>query len=288
MTAAKTLRNELSGGKIIAVPGAFDALSARIIEQSGFRAAYMTGLGATASRLGMPDLALMTQTEMAEHARSMTRAVGIPVIADADTGYGGPLNIRRAIGDYVQAGVAAFHLEDQVSPKRCGQLSGVRVVEITEAENRLKAAMAAREEFGDIVAIARTDALSGYGIHEALERAKRYAGLGADLTFVDGVKTIAEVEQIASGLQGPKVVSIVDGTDAARLTLSDLQEMGFSICLFAVHAIFAVIAAQRLALSQLAENGRLSDTGFSYAEFCDLVGLAPHQVFAHKFEGVNE
>lgn len=282
--AVANFRQSLSKGSIIAAPGAVDALGARLVQQAGFDAVYMTGLGATASRLGMPDLGLMTQVEMAEHARSMCRAVDIPVIADADTGYGGPLNIRRAVADYVQAGVAALHLEDQVSPKRCGQLAGVKTVSVDEAENRLRAALAAREEFGDILIIARTDALPASGLEIALERAKRYAGLGVDLVFVDGVKTIAEVEGIAKGLEGSKVVSLVDGTEAARLSLDDLQQLGFSICLYAVHGLFAAIAAQQKAFAELKATGRLSPTGTDYAAFCETIGLAAYQDFAHRFE----
>jgi 2-methylisocitrate lyase-like PEP mutase family enzyme len=284
VSAAAQLRQRLARSGIIAAPGAPDALSARIIATAGFEAVYMTGLGATASRLGMPDLGLMTQTEMAEHARAMCRAAGVPVIADADTGYGGPLNIRRAVADYVQAGVAALHLEDQVSPKRCGQLAGVKVVPNAEAEARLRAALAARDEFGDVVIIARTDALPGSGIDIAVERAKRYADLGVDLVFVDGVKTVTEVEAIAARVAGPKVISIVDGTDAARLSLAELEQMGFDICLYAVTGLFASIAAQTAAFTVLRDTGSLPASGYDYARFCGLIGLAPHQDFAHRFE----
>ncbi|OWJ88969.1 isocitrate lyase/PEP mutase family protein, partial [Paracoccus yeei] len=133
---ARTLRALLAHGRIIAAPGAPDALSARLIARTGFDAVYMTGLGATASRLGAPDLGLLSQTEMADQARAMAAAAGVPVIADADTGYGGPLNLRRVVDDYARAGIAAFHVEDQQMPKRCGQLSGARLVPPAEAEAR--------------------------------------------------------------------------------------------------------------------------------------------------------
>lgn len=282
-----SLRKRLAGGRILAAPGASDALTARLVAHLGFGAVYMTGLGATASRLGMPDLGLMTQSEMAEHARSMARAAGIPVIADADTGYGGPLNIRRALSDYAMAGIAALHLEDQVSPKRCGQLSGVRLVDTPEAEARLRAALAARDALApDMLIIGRTDALPAQGIDQAIERATRYADCGVDLVFVDGVKTRAEVEAIALRLPGPKVVSLVDGTDAARLTLEELQQMGFSICLYAVTTLFAALGAQTRALQALRDSGSAGGIAgqASYADFCDIVGLAEHQAFAHEFE----
>ena len=282
--AAQTLRDRLQSARMLLVPGASDALTARVVAQSGFEAVYMTGLGATAARLGMPDLGLMTQTEMADQARHMCRAVNIPVVADADTGYGGPLNIRRAVADYVQAGIGALHLEDQVAPKRCGQLAGIHVVPEAEAEARLRAAIDARAEYGDLVIIARTDALPGHGIDTAIERVKRYADTGVDLVFVDGVKTRAEVDAIANRVGAPCVVSIVDGTDAADLDAATLEQMGFKMCLYAVTNLFAALGAQTAALTQLREKGRLQQSHYSYQRFCDLIGLAAHQDFAHRHE----
>ena len=288
MGGAARLRARLAAGGILAAPGAADALTARLVAATGFEAVYMTGLGATAARLGTPDLGLMTQTEMADHARAMVRAVDLPVIADADTGYGGPLNLRRTLQDYVQAGVAALHLEDQASPKRCGQLAGVRLVPRAEAALRLRALVAARDEAGsDIVLIGRTDALQPEGLDLALERARAYGDAGVDLVFVDGVKTRAEVEAIARNLDGPKVVSLVDGTDAARLTLPDLQELGFSVALYAVTALFAALAAGRAALLALRADGRPAagpNPAFSYDDYAGIVDLHGHQAFAHDHE----
>lgn len=288
MKTTQLLRERLRRGSLLAAPGAPDALSARLVEAAGFDAVYMTGLGATASRLGMPDLGLMTQTEMAEHARAICRTVAVPVIADADTGYGGPLNVRRAVADYVQAGVAALHLEDQVSPKRCGQLAGVRVVSMPEAEARFSAAVSAREEFGDVVIVARTDALPGQGMGAAVERVRRYAGLGVDLVFIDGVKTVKDVEMIAARVEAPKVVSIVDGTDAARLSHSDLDAMGFAVCLYAVTGLFASLAAQTAAFGALRATGTLPATQYDYARFCEMIGLRSHQDFAQRFEAERD
>lgn len=287
MTRENSLRARVAQGLLTVAPGAPDALTARLVQRQGFDAVYMTGLGATAVRLGKPDLGLMTQTEMAEHARAMTRAAGIPVIADADTGYGGPLNIRRAVSDYAMAGVAALHLEDQVSPKRCGQLSGIRLVDTPEAEARLRAAIAARDTLApEMLVIGRTDALPARGMDEAVARAARYADCGVDLVFVDGIKTRAEVEAVAARVPGRKVVSLVDGTDAASLTQAELRQMGFSICLYAVTTLFAALGAQTRALMALSAAGRISGIPgqASYAEFCEIVGLPEHQAFAHEFE----
>ncbi len=161
----------------------------------------MTGFGATAARLGLPDLGLMSQTEMTEHARIMTRAVTIPVVADADTGYGGPANIHRTVREHVQAGVAAIHLEDQVAPKRCGQLAGIRLVDAEENARRLACALEARGE-DDLLIIGRTDALPAMGLDEAVRRAALYARAGVDLVFVDGVKRVARSRRSPAPYRG--------------------------------------------------------------------------------------
>lgn len=286
LNGAARLRARLARGGILACPGGADALTARLVQQAGFEAVYMTGLGATAARLGTPDLGLMTQSEMADQARAMVRACDLPVIADADTGYGGPLNIRRTVQDYAMAGVAALHLEDQESPKRCGQLAGVRLIDRASAVQRLSAAVAARDEMqANTVLIGRTDALQPEGLDRALDRARAYRDTGIDLVFVDGVKTRAEVEGIAQGLDGPKVVSLVDGTDAAQLGLSDLEDMGFCVALYAVTALFGAISGAGDALTTLALTGRPPvQSRTDYGDYAQVVDLVGHQAFSHQFE----
>ncbi len=274
---ARQLKSLLDAGNIVAAPGAYDALSARLIERAGFPAIYMTGFGATASRLGQPDIGLLTQTEMTTHARDMVRAVGIPVIADADTGYGGPSNIERTVREYVQAGVAAIHLEDQVAPKRCGQMAGIRLIDAAENERRLRCAVAARGD-DPLLVIARTDALPAVGMAEALARARRYQDAGVDLVFVDGIKKIAEVEAVARQLPGPKIVSIVDGNETTALTTAQLQDLGFAVVLYAVTALFSATLAVERALATLRTSGTPRDVPtLSYADFTRVVGLEPHQ-----------
>ena len=276
---AEQLKQLLAAGAIVQAPGAYDALSARLVQRAGFEAIYMTGFGATASRLGQPDIGLLTQTEMTTHARDMTRAVTIPVIADADTGYGGPSNIERTVREYVQAGVAAIHLEDQVAPKRCGQMAGIRLIDARENERRLRCAVQARGA-DPLLIIGRTDALPAADIDEAVARAQRYQDAGVDLVFVDGIKRMAEVEAVARRVAGPKVVSIVDGTEAAGFSAAELQAMGFAVVFHAVTALFAAARAVEQALAALRMHGTprgLSEPGMSYAAFCDVVDLAPHQ-----------
>ncbi|MGY0056742.1 isocitrate lyase/PEP mutase family protein [Streptomyces sp. LZ34] len=284
MSAATSLASLLDGPGIVQAPGAPDSVTARLVRAAGFPAVYMTGFGATASRLGTPDIGLLSQTEMTEHARNMTRAVAIPVIADADTGYGGPSNIHRTVREYIQAGVAAIHLEDQVAPKRCGQMTGIRLMPVEESAARLACAVEARGA-DDLLVIGRTDALPAAGIEEAVRRARRYQDAGADLVFVDGIKRIAEVEAVAKAIEGPKVVSIVDGNETTRLTATDLADMGFSMVFYAVTALFTATRAIADALDHLRAAGTPAGgpAQHTYAEFCDLVDLGFHQDLDHRF-----
>ena len=284
MTPASKLRSLIGSGKIVMAPGAMDSLSARLVERAGFPAVYMTGLGATASRLGQPDIGLLSQTEMTEHARNMARTVSIPIIADADTGYGGLSNIHRTVREYVQAGVAAIHLEDQVAPKRCGQLAGIKLIDAEEAANRLRCAVEARAS-DDLLVIGRTDAMPAIGAEEAIRRARLYREAGVDLVFVDGIKTIREVEAVAKHVAGPKVVSIVDGNETVKLTARDLEGMGFQVVLYAVTALFAAMKAVETALGHLKSAGTPADgpPTATYAELCEIVGLSLHQQMEERF-----
>ena len=285
MNAAEHLRQRLKTGGIIAAPGAPDSLTARLIEQAGFEAIYMTGFGATASRLGRPDIGLLTQTEMTTHARDMARAVSIPIIADADTGYGGPANIARTIEEYAQAGVAALHLEDQVAPKRCGQLAGIKLIPAEESVRRLQCAIASRPAHGPLI-IGRTDAMPAMGPEEAVRRALMYQDAGVDLVFVDGIKKISEVEIVARQVPGPKVVSIVDGNETTALTMRDLEGMGFAVVFYAVTALFTAARAMADALAVLKRDGtpaKAASAMMSYAEFSALVDLPRFQALDETF-----
>ena len=285
MNAADKLRNRLQAGSILAAPGAPDSLTARLIEQAGFEAIYMTGFGATASRLGRPDIGLLTQTEMTTHARDMARAVTIPIIADADTGYGGPANIARTIEEYAQAGVAAIHLEDQVAPKRCGQLTGIKLIPAEENVRRLKCAIACRPAHGPLI-IERTDAMPAIGPEEAVRRALMYRDAGVDLVFVDGIKKISEVEIVARQVPGPKIVSIVDGNETTALTMRDLEQMGFAVVFYAVTALFTAARAVADALAVLKRDGtpaKAAHAMMSYAEFSALVDLPRFQALDETY-----
>src|ERR1700761_6448859 len=182
-------------GEMVLAPGCYDALGARLIEQAGFPAAYMTGFGSAASRLGRPDVGLMTMSEMVDNARRIVDAVGIPVIADADTGYGNSLNVIRTVREYEAAGVAAIHLEDQVMPKKCGHMDGKQVVGVEEMAAKVAAAVAARRS-PDFLIIARTDARAAEGLEAALQRARIYREAGADALFIEAPESEAEIETV--------------------------------------------------------------------------------------------
>ena len=275
MNSAQTLKTLLTGETLVMAPGAADALTARLIESAGFPAVYMTGFGATASLTGCPDVGILTQTEMTTHARNMVRAVKVPVIADADTGYGGPANIERTVREYLQAGVAAIHIEDQAAPKRCGHMTGIKLVSVEEMTGRLRGAIEARGD-SDLLIIGRTDALAAAGRGEAIRRASRYREAGVDLVFVDAMRTIADAEAVAREVPGPLMISIVEGHETTRLLPQDLKSLGYSLALYPLSPLFAatravseVLRSLRRDGSTLAEAGRMA----TYAEFSEWVRL---------------
>ena len=285
MNDARNLTTLLTGETLVMAPGAADALTARLIESAGFPAVYMTGFGATASLTGCPDVGILTQTEMTTHARNMVRAVKVPVIADADTGYGGPANIERTVREYLQAGVAAIHIEDQAAPKRCGHMAGIKLVSVEEMTGRLKGAIEARGD-ADLLIIGRTDALAAVGRDEAIRRASRYREAGVDLVFVDAMKTIADAEAVAREVPGPLMISIVEGHETTRLLPQDLKSLGYSLALYPLSPLFAatravseVLRSLRRDGSTLAEAGRIA----TYAEFSEWVRLDHFRLLDDRF-----
>jgi 2-methylisocitrate lyase-like PEP mutase family enzyme len=273
-----TLTSRIAEEGTLQAPGVFDALSARLAENAGFNAVYMTGLGATASRLGLPDLGLMSGYEMADHARNIVRSAGVPVIADADNGYGGHSSIERTVGDFAHAGVSAIHLEDQVTPKRCGQLDGVKVMDFETSLARVFTAVTTAATY-EMELIARTDAIKPLGVEAAIERARAFLDAGADFAFVDGISTHGHLEAVAEGLEGPKVIALVAGTEIAETPYSELADMGFGIILYPLDALFASIGSVGQAFAALKSRGHSCSEaeGSDYSAYADSVGLSRHQ-----------
>ena len=232
MRASAKLRALMQQRKTIIAPGCYNALSARVLDSVGFPALYMTGYGTSLSLLGMPDAGLATMGEMQLNARYIANAVSTPVIADADNGYGNAINVMRTVREYIQTGVAAIHLEDQVMPKRCGHVAGRRVVAMDEAVGKIRAADKVRQdEDPDFVLIARTDARGAVGgsLDEAIRRANAYLEAGADVAFVEGPVDTSEVERVCREVKGPVLYNMTG--ISPRLTEPELQKLGVAICI---------------------------------------------------------
>ena len=264
MRATTRLRELLKSGTTLFVPGCYNALSAKILDTVGFPAVYMTGYGTSLSLLGMPDAGLATMTEMHLNARYIANAVSVPVIADADNGYGNAINVIRTVREYIQTGVAGIHLEDQVIPKRCGHVAGRRVVPIDEAVGKYRAADRARREADpDFVLIARTDARGAHGgsLDEAIARANAYLEAGADLAFVEGPTSLAEVERICKEVRGPVFYNMTGVSP--RLSLEQMQALGIAVTIVPGATFRATIAAVYDLAVALRERGPLAEAEFN-------------------------
>jgi 2-methylisocitrate lyase-like PEP mutase family enzyme len=270
-------------------PGAYDALSALLVEQAGFDAVYMTGFGTTAGLLGRPDVGLLTGSEMADNARRLVAATDLPVIADGDTGYGNAINVRRTVQVYEQAGVAAIQLEDQVTPKRCGHMAGKEIVPLAEMLGKIRAATDARSD-PDFLIIARTDAMAVEGLDAAVERARAFADAGADLLFVEAPTSEADIERVAGRLAGvaPLVFNWAEGGKTPPLSLDRIAEFGFALVLYPIGTLLAATAGMRALLETLRKDGtpQAALPGLpGFDEFTDLVGLPEVRELEQHYAG---
>jgi 2,3-dimethylmalate lyase len=273
---AARLRALLDSGETIVAPGAFDPLAARLVEEAGFPAVYMTGFGASAALIGRPDVGLLTMTEMADNAGRIAACVDIPVIADADTGYGNPLNVIRTVGAYEAAGVAGIHIEDQVAPKKCGHMEGKQVIPAAEMARKIRAAVEARSA-PEFVIIARTDARAVEGLVPALERGRRYRDAGADALFIEAVTSEEEAEVVAGAFPGvPLLFNWAEGGKTPPLGLGRLTELGYRIVIFPISTLLAATTGMRRVLREIAQAGTpaaaLAELP-SFGEFLDFIGL---------------
>lgn len=255
MIKSKILQGLIQEKKFVMAPGIFDAMTAKIAEEQGFQAVYMTGYGTCASSFGFPDLGFITMTEMVLNASRISDAVNIPLIADADTGYGNPLNVIRTVREYEKAGVAAIHLEDQEWPKRCGHMAGKKVIEADQMAEKIKAAIDTRN---DMLIIARTDAIATNGFKEAIERAQKYADAGADIIFIEAPETKEQIEDIPK-LFNSKPLLINMAPRTPNVQAEELHRMGYSIALYPGVCLTAVIPALREELKTLREKGSQKD-----------------------------
>jgi 2,3-dimethylmalate lyase len=285
MSVRRTLRELVALRNGLVVPGAFDGVSARLVERAGFRAVYMTGFGASASRLGLPDLGYAGLAEMADHARNLAAAVEIPLIADADTGYGNALGVRRTVRAYEAAGVAALHIEDQVAPKRCGHLSGHQIVPTGEFTGKIRAAVEARGD-PDLMIIARTDAISAVGLDEALRRGEAAVGAGADVLFVEAPRDEAQVERVARAFDVPLLYNYAVGGRSPLLPFARLRALGYSIIILPVDTLLVATKAMAGYLAELRtrDDARaLGEQAMPFTEFNTLIGVADQLALADRY-----
>jgi 2-methylisocitrate lyase-like PEP mutase family enzyme len=279
---AQKLRDLLDQPGILVAPACYDALSARLIERGGFDVSFMSGFAVAASRLGMPDTGLISYGEMLEQGRNICNAVSIPVIGDADTGYGNALNVKRTIHGYAQAGFACAMIEDQLAPKRCGHTRGKLTVGRDEALGRIQAAVDARDEGADILIMARTDARATDGFDEAMWRIKAFADIGADILFLEAPENEQEMRDFCSGVPGPKMANLVEQGDTPLLPPAVLQEMGYKIVLYPLTMMTAALAAMETALASLKE-GKTPDALADFSHLREVVGFDEYYEAEKKY-----
>ena len=285
------LRELLVQRDLLVAPGAYDALSARLIAQAGFPAVYMTGFGTAASVLGQPDVGLLTMSEMVSRAAALAAVVGDrPLIADADTGYGNPINVRRTVREYERAGVAAIHIEDQVWPKKCGHMEGKQVIPVDEMVQKIRAAADARQD-PDFVIIARTDANAVYGLEDALRRGRAYREAGADVIFIEAPRSIEELHALAQAFPDvPLLYNWAESGKTPLLPLEEIHALGFKLVIFPVSMLFA--ATQALldmleALKQGQTSLAFAERMVTFSQFTDQIGLPEIQALERRY-GVHQ
>ncbi len=291
MRVTTRLRELLASPDLLVAPGAYDALSARLIAQAGFSIVYMTGFGTAASVLGQPDVGLLTMSEMVSRAAALAAVVGDrPLIADADTGYGNPINVRRTIREYERAGVAALHIEDQIWPKKCGHMEGKQVIPMDEMVQKIRAAVDARQD-PDFVIIARTDANAVYGLEDALQRGRAYREAGADVIFIEAPRSIAELQAIAQAFPDmPLLFNWADSGKTPLLSLSEIRDLGYKLVIFPVSMLLAAAHAM-LGLLELLIKGKTpapyAEHMVTFSQFTQHIGLPEIQELERRY-GVNQ
>ena len=254
VSAADKLRRLLKKPEMIVMSACYDALSAKLIEAAGFPATFMSGFGAAATRLGLPDTGLISYGELLDQGRNICSAVSIPVLGDGDTGFGNAMNVKRTVRGYHQAGFACVMIEDQMMPKRCGHTAGKEVVDFDEALKRIKAAIDARREGADILIMARTDARATRGLEEALERCKAFYQLGADITFLEAPQSEAEMRSYCENVPGLKMANLIENGKTPLLPTRNLEEMGYKIAVYALTLLNASIGSMQQALACLKQG----------------------------------
>ncbi|HLI56374.1 MAG TPA: isocitrate lyase/PEP mutase family protein [Actinomycetota bacterium] len=287
MGTAEDIRQLLAAGRTINMPGVYDALSATLATQAGFDVLFISGYSVAGSRLGLPDFGYLTQTEVADTARTVCAATALPVIVDADTGYGNPLSAMRTARLFAAAGGAGIFLEDQQWPKKCGHFAGKRVVPAAEWLAKLRAVLDLRAEGLDLFLVARTDARSAVSLDEAIDRAKAARDLGVDAIFIEAPESIGELERVAKEVEGvTRVANMIEGGRTPLLTPKELHDLGFDLIVTPLSALFAATKAIQAAFAALQAEGTLRDHPellVSFTEFEPVVDLAGHRGLEERY-----
>lgn len=281
---AAKLREKIAKGDFMPMPCCFDALSAKMIEQAGFGVTFMSGFAASASRLGQPDLGLMSYAEVVDQARNITDAISIPVIVDGDTGYGNAMNVRRTVEGFAKAGCAGVLIEDQLAPKRCGHTPGKDVVSRDEAFDRIKAAVDARQEGTDILIMGRTDANHTHGLDEAIHRGKQYQEIGADIVFIEAPKTVEEMETICREVPGCHMANIVEGGLTPNLSMEQLQDVGFQFVAYPLTLLAASMQAMKQTLELMRQDLPRANHLMDFEELRDRIGFNEYYETSQVYE----
>ena len=285
-TPADKLRALLEKPGLILVPGCHDALSARLCELAGFDTCFMSGFAVSASRLAMPDTGLISYGEMVDQGRNICNAVSIPVFGDGDTGFGNALNVKRTVLGYARAGFACIMIEDQASPKRCGHTHGKAVVARSEATLRIKAALDAREEGADILIMARTDARATEGLDEAIERARTFAELGVDITFLEAPENEREMRRYCDEVPGPKMVNLIEYGKTPILPPADLEAMGYKIAVYPLTLLNVSIRSMQAALASI-KQGRSPEKILDFEDLKSAVGFPEYYANEKRYKAEN-
>ncbi len=283
----KRLRQLVSGEDILMAPGAHDALTARIAEMCGFDAVYMTGAGTVNTQLGMPDHSIITLTEMVQSAARLAKATSLPIVSDADTGYGGVLNVMRTVNEFETAGVSGIHLEDQVMPKRCGHLQGKEVIPVEEMQAKIQAACHARTD-PDFVIIARVDARAPLGFDEAVKRGKAYVDAGADMIFPEALESEAEFRSYAKEIPAPLLANMTEFGKTPYFNAGQFREMGYRMVIFPASAMRVALKAIYELFSEIRQTGtqkHMVDKMFTRKQLYELLDYDGMLELEAKFAG---
>ena len=282
MTAAENLRKLLDQPGILVMPGCYDAMSAKLVQQAGFNLTFMSGFAVSAARLALPDTGLISYAEMVEQGRNICRAVSIPVIGDGDTGFGNALNVKRTVQGYADAGFACIMIEDQLAPKRCGHTKGKSVVPFEDAMMRLKAAVDARNEGSDILIMARTDAAATHGLKEGISRAQAFREIGADITFLEAPESEQAMIEYCKSVSGPKMANLIEFGKTPILPPKRLEEIGYKIAVYPLTLINTSILAMRKTLASI-RNGDQPDGIMSFEDLKSAVGFPEYYDGEEKY-----